>query len=182
MKRLSILLTSLAMAGVVSADETAPGARWWWLGSALDTANVRWSMEQYASHGIGALEITPLYGVKGNQSNNIDYLSPKWMEMLKYVQAEGKRLGIQIDMNNGTGWPFGGPATPIEEAACKVVVVDSIVNNVVLKNGYKLLLPQKEVMYSTLSFVMAYPKNVKGYKGDAIEITNSVDKDGVILW
>ena len=182
MKRLSILLTSLAMAGVVYADETAPGARWWWLGSALDTANVRWNMEQYASHGIGALEITPLYGVKGNQTNNIDYLSPKWMEMLKYVQAEGKRLGIQIDMNNGTGWPFGGPATPIEEAACKVVVVDSIVNNVVLKNGYKLLLPQKEVMYSTLSFVMAYPKNVKGYKGDAIEITNSVDKDGVILW
>ena len=69
------------------------------------------------------MDITPLYGVKGNQANNIDFLSPKWMEMLKYVQAQGKRLGIQVDMNNGTGWPFGGPTTPLEEAACKVVSI-----------------------------------------------------------
>ena len=108
-------------------DTTSPGARWWWLGSAVDKENLRWNMEQYASHGIGALEITPLYGVKGNETNNIEYLSPKWMEMLKYVEDEGKRLGIQIDMNNGTGWPFGGPTTPIEEAACKALVIDTIV-------------------------------------------------------
>ncbi len=108
-------------------DTTSPGARWWWLGSAVDKENLRWNMEQYASHGIGALEITPLYGVKGNETNNIEYLSPKWMEMLKYVEDEGRRLGIQVDMNNGTGWPFGGPTTPIEEAACKALVIDTIV-------------------------------------------------------
>ena len=51
-------------------DTTSPGARWWWLGSAVDKENLRWNMEQYASHGIGALEITPLYGVKGNETNN----------------------------------------------------------------------------------------------------------------
>ncbi len=182
MKKTTILLASLAMASAMYADDAAPGARWWWLGSALDTANVRWNMEQYASHGIGALEITPLYGVKGNEVNNIDYLSPKWMEMLKYVEAEGKRLGIQIDMNNGTGWPFGGPATPIEEAACKVVVVDSVVGHSVLKEGYRLVLPQKEEKYSKLDFVIAYPKAVKGYEGGAVEVTSFVGADGVLRW
>ena len=148
----------------------------------MDTANVRWNMEQYASHGIGAVEITPLYGVKGNQANNIDFLSPKWMEMLKYVQAQGKRLGIQVDMNNGTGWPFGGPTTPLEEAACKVVVVDSVVTSGVLKEGYKLLVPQKEQKYSKLDFVMAYPKAVKGYKGGAVDVTAFTSADGTLQW
>lgn len=170
------------MAGTAYADETAPGTRWWWLGSAVDTANIRWNMEQYASHGIGAVEITPLYGVKGNQANNIDFLSPKWMQMLKFTEAEGQRLGIQVDMNNGTGWPFGGPATPIDEAACKVVVVDSVVNNTQLKAGYKLVVPQKEVKYSKLDFVMAYPKAVKGYKGGAQDVTAFVTADGTLQW
>lgn len=182
MKKSFVLFASLAMASMAYADETAPGARWWWLGSALDTANVRWNMEQYASHGIGALEITPLYGVKGNEKNNIEYLSPKWMDMLKFVQSEGKRLGIQIDMNNGTGWPFGGPTTPIEEAACKVVVVDSVVGTAVLKGGYKLVLPQKEAKTSKLDFVMAYPKAVKGYKGGVVDVTSFVAADGTLQW
>lgn len=177
-----MIFAALAMAGASYADESAPGARWWWLGSALDTANVRWNMEQYASHGIGALEITPLYGVKGNSANNIDYLSPKWMEMLKFVETEGKRLNIQIDMNNGTGWPFGGPTTPLEEAASKVVVVDSVVNNKVLKAGYTLVVPPKEVKYSKLDFVMAYPKAVKGYKGGVVEVTSFVDEGGTLRW
>ena len=53
--------------------EAKPAARWWWLGSALNEADVKWNMEQYASHGLGALEITPLYGVQGNDKNNIPY-------------------------------------------------------------------------------------------------------------
>lgn len=170
------------MAGAAHADETAPGTRWWWLGSAVDTANIRWNMEQYASHGIGAVEITPLYGVKGNQANNINFLSPKWMEMLRYVEAQGKRLGVQVDMNNGTGWPFGNPATPLEEAACKVVVVDSVFNTNTLKQGGAIAAPAKEAKYSRLDFVMAYPKNVKGYKGGAVDVTSFVGNDGILRW
>ncbi|MBQ0074055.1 MAG: glycosyl hydrolase family 2 [Prevotella sp.] len=184
MKRITLtFLSALTLSLSINAGNTAkPGARWWWLGSALDTTNVRWNMEQYASHGIGALEITPLYGVQGNEKNNIDYLSPKWMNILKFVEKEGKRLGIQIDMNNGTGWPFGGPTTPLEEAACKVVIVDSIVNSDILRKGYTIIVPEKEKKYSSLSFIMAFPCNVKGYKGQAIEITPSVNTDGTIVW
>ena len=62
------------------------GARWWWLGSAVDKENLKWNLKQYAEHGIGAVEITPIYGVQGNDANNIPYLSDKWMEMLRYTQ------------------------------------------------------------------------------------------------
>lgn len=107
-----------------ASSPAKPGLRWWWLGSAVDEANLRWNLEQLASKGIGAVEITPIYGVQGNDANNIPFLSPEWMKMLRVCLEEGKRLGIQIDMNCGTGWPFGGPNVPLEEAACKLSVVD----------------------------------------------------------
>ena len=90
--------------------ESKPGSRWWWLGSAVDEKNLEWNIKQYASHGIGTLEITPLYGVQGNDQNNIPFLSERWMEIL-------------------TGWPFGGPEVKMEEAACKLVLVDTTVTH-----------------------------------------------------
>lgn len=90
-------------------NENKPYIRWWWLGSAVDKEGLTYNLEEFAAKGIGGVEITPLYGVQGNEENDIQYLSPKWMEMLSHCIAEGERLGVQIDMSNCTGWPFGGP-------------------------------------------------------------------------
>ncbi len=138
------------------APEAKAGARWWWLGSAVDKENLRWNMQQYADKGIGALEITPLYGVQGNDANNIPFLSNQWMEMLKFVEEEGQHDGIQIDMNCGTGWPFGGPLVPLEEAACKMVIVDTIVD-VKIADKISLPAPEKERQYAKLRLQRAYP-------------------------
>lgn len=108
--------------------EARPGLRWWWLGSAVDKPNLAWNMDQYARAGVGTVEITPIYGVQGNERNDIAYLSPKWMEMLRYTEDEGRRNNIEIDMATGTGWPFGGPWVPLSEAACKATFADTVVN------------------------------------------------------
>ena len=115
--------------------EAKAGTRWWWLGSAVDKNNLQWNLSEYARAGIGAVEITPLYGVQGNDKNNIDFLSPRWMQALKDVQDISKPLGIEVDMNCGTGWPFGGPQVSLEQAACKAIFKDSIVNG---KNIYRV--------------------------------------------
>ena len=86
--------------------EAKPGLRWWWPGSAVDKKNLQWMMKQYADAGVGAVEITPIYGVQGNAANAIDFLSPEWMAMLGTVESEGEKDGILVDMNTGTGWPF----------------------------------------------------------------------------
>ena len=142
--------------------EAKAGSRWWWLGSAVDEKNLSWNIQEYASHGIGALEITPLYGVQGNGQNNIPFLSDRWMEMLRYCMQEGRKQGVEIDMNCGTGWPFGGPQVPIEEAACKLVVVDTIVNERQLAD-LDISAPEKERPYSSLQLVMAFSENVPKY-------------------
>lgn len=104
--------------------EAKPFTRWWWLGSAVDSAGLAYNLTEYAKAGIGGVEITPIYGVKGNDANNIEYLSPKWMKMLGITEELGKKLGIEIDMATGTGWPFGGPNITENESAAKLEVVN----------------------------------------------------------
>ncbi len=140
--------------------EARPGVRWWWLGSAVDKKNLSWNLEQLSKVGIGAVEITPIYGVQGNDKNEIPYLSPKWMEMLRYTEAENKRLDIETDMATGTGWPFGGPWVPIHEAACKAVFVDTVVNARTDVNNIKFNVPAKERPYSIFKLAKAFP--IKG--------------------
>jgi hypothetical protein len=89
--------------------ETKPWTRWWWHGSALTREGITSEMEAYQKAGIGGLEITPIYGVYGEEEAFIPYLSPQWMDLLLHTLREADRLDLGIDMATGTGWPFGGP-------------------------------------------------------------------------
>jgi len=120
----ALTLTTGAQSWPTPTTEAKPGTRWWWLGSAVDKSNLQWNLHEYASHGIGAVEITPIYGVQGNDARNIPYLSDQWMEMLRYTQQQAAREGIEVDMATGTGWPFGGPWVPLKESACRAVFVE----------------------------------------------------------
>ena len=139
-----------------ASQEAKAGARWWWLGSAVDKKNIQWNMQEYAKAGIGSLEITPIYGVQGNKQNELSFLSTPWMEALKFSEQEGQKNGIAIDMSTGTGWPFGGPNVPLEEAACKAVFVDNTLTGRKFKN-IDLSAPAKEQKYARLHKVMAFP-------------------------
>lgn len=168
MTKKTILLVLLATAATsigaqplpTPTREARPGLRWWWLGSAVDKQNLTWNLDQYAKAGAGAVEITPIYGVQGNDMNDIPYLSPKWMDMLRYTEAENNRLDIETDMATGTGWPFGGPWVPLREAACKAVFVDTIVSARTDIKSIDFLVPQKERPYSTFRLAKSFA--VKG--------------------
>lgn len=75
------------------------------MGSAVDKDNLNYLIPEYGSAGIGGLEITPIYGVQGNDANDIPFLSKRWMEMLDHCNKVGAKAGVKIDMNTGTGWP-----------------------------------------------------------------------------
>jgi len=154
-----------------------PGTRWWWLGSAVDKTNLTYNLEEYARAGMGTVEITPIYGVQKNEANDIQFLSPKWMEMLQHTTAETKRLGMQTDMNTGTGWPFGGPEVTIEDAASKLLI-----NEYLLKGGEvfsTLIIPEEKNQQgkAKLNRVMAYDK-----KNKCLDLTSKVDTQGKLNW
>ena len=86
-----------------------PGGYWWWMGSAVNPADLTREMERYKAAGMGGVHIIPIYGAKGYEDQYIEFLSPKWMDMLRHVVKEAKRLDMFADMTTGTGWCFGGP-------------------------------------------------------------------------
>ncbi len=104
--------------------ETKPWTRWWWMGNAVNQKDLTTVMEQYQKAGLGGLEITPIYGVKGKEMSFINLLSPQWTTMLGHTLHEAKRLDLGIDLANASGWPFGGPWVS-QEDACKYIAYET---------------------------------------------------------
>jgi hypothetical protein len=104
--------------------ENKPWTRWWWPGSGVDQASLTEQLGKIAAAGFGGVEITPIYGAKGYENRYIDFLSPKWMEMLEHTGREAQRLGLGVDMATGTGWPFGGPWITPADSNTKLVLKD----------------------------------------------------------
>jgi hypothetical protein len=100
----------------ITAD-ARPWTRWWWLGSAVDSASLTSELTAYAHAGLGGVEITPIYGVHGAESRFRPYLSPSWMDALGQTLRESRRLGLVVDMATGNGWPFGGPWVGADDAS-----------------------------------------------------------------
>ncbi|MCU0870929.1 MAG: hypothetical protein MUE50_01150, partial [Pirellulaceae bacterium] len=93
-----------------------PWAYWWWLGSAVDPENLQRELQRYQDAGMGGVHVIPIYGAKGYEARYLEYLSPPWMEMLACAVTEGQRCGLGVDMTIGSGWCFGGPNVPPDQA------------------------------------------------------------------
>lgn len=183
-KKQLVLWSCLAVSGNLFAQqwpevrtEARPATRWWWMGSAVDKENLKWTLDEYARAGMGGVEITPIYGVQGNDKNDIPFLSPKWMDMLSFVQQEGRRVGIETDMNTGTGWPFGGPGVSVNDAATK-----AIFQSYNIEGGKAVRLniaveDKKQEKLARLSRVMAYRRDGKR----TLNLTSKVS-DNTLVW
>lgn len=128
-KYMRTLLLSLLVLGALGVkgqavwphvtQQSKPWTRWWWMGSAVNKVDLTRNMEAYSAAGLGGLELTPIYGVKGYEDQFLSYLSPAWVDMFRHTLAEGRRLHLGIDMSTGTGWPFGGGPLIDSVYACK---------------------------------------------------------------
>jgi hypothetical protein len=101
-----------------------PWTRWWWPGSAVEKTNLTAQLEAIAAAGIGGVEITPIYGPRGGEARYVDFLSAQWMEMLEHTAREAARLGLNVDMATGTGWPFGGPSVSASDGSSTLALLD----------------------------------------------------------
>ncbi|OON65631.1 glycoside hydrolase family 2 protein [Hymenobacter sp. CRA2] len=191
-------------------QQNKPWTRWWWQGSAVNPQDLSRLMTQYQQAGLGGMEITTIYGVKGAENQFIDFLSPKWVDMLTYTLTEASRLGLGIDMAQASGWPFGGPWVSPEDA-CKYVTYQTYA----VKGGEQLPGPvsyvQKPMMRAvgrpmdvkTMAQPVAKNKDLQLHafdqvrfekplplqalmaysdKGQALDLTSKVGADGKLSW
>jgi hypothetical protein len=105
-----------------------PMVRWWWFGAAVTKPEILNELQQMKQDGIGGAELAFVYpevlddpakGVK-----NLPFLSKEMLEAVTYAQAEGRKLGLRIDVTLCSGWPYGGPDTTLEEASTRLKVLE----------------------------------------------------------
>ncbi|MFN8241526.1 MAG: glycosyl hydrolase [Bacteroidales bacterium] len=97
--------------------ETKPWTRWWWPGSIATKDDMKKALTAYTNAGLGGLELTVLYGVRGQEDKFVNFLSPAWMDMFQYILQETASTGLGIDLANSSSWPFGGPWVTDNDAA-----------------------------------------------------------------
>lgn len=95
--------------------------RWWWFGSAVTKPEIERELKIMKEGGIGGVEIQPVYPMAlddpGKGFRNIPYLSDEYLDALRFTSMKARELGLRMDVTLGSGWPFGGPHTPVTEAA-----------------------------------------------------------------
>ncbi|MGV8827272.1 MAG: alpha-L-rhamnosidase [Breznakibacter sp.] len=146
-----------------------PASRWWWMGSAVDKDNLAFNISEYAAKGMGGLEITPIYGVQDNDHNDIPFLSDRWMEMYDHTVSEAAKYGMKIDMNTGTGWPFGGPHVTMSDAATKVLFEKFQLQGGEMLNADVVVSDPKQKTVATFSKLMAFSDG-----GERLDLTSKV--------
>src|SRR6188508_2334311 len=71
---------SSAAAWPAITQSARPWTRWWWPGSAVEPAHLHTQLEAFAAAGLGGVEITPIYGARGAEKRQVDFLSHRWIE------------------------------------------------------------------------------------------------------
>ncbi len=104
--------------------------RWWWFGPAVVKPELQREILAMKAAGIGGFEIQPVYPQALDNAStgfrNLPYLSDGFLNALSFVNKTARQNGMRVDLTLASGWPYGGPSVPIDQAAgrLRVVVVE----------------------------------------------------------
>jgi hypothetical protein len=109
-------------------NDAKPMMRWWWFGVAAEKPEILRELQQMKADNIGGVELAFVYPqVLDDPAKgliNDAFLSPAMLDNVRYAQSEARKLGLRVDVTLGSGWPYGGPATTLEEAATRLRVAE----------------------------------------------------------
>jgi hypothetical protein len=149
--------------------ECRPATYWWWMGSAVNEADLTQHLEAYQQAGIGGVHVIPIYGVRGLEDQYVPFLGERWMALLKHTAREAERLGMFVDMSTGTGWPFGGPNVRLTGASAGVILK----KHDVAVGGTLALSVDRAKLAALMAFSAA---------GDRVDLADRVGEDGKVEW
>ncbi|MGD0295393.1 MAG: glycosyl hydrolase [Terracidiphilus sp.] len=108
-------------------DDARPMMRWWWFGPAVTKPELQKELETMRSVGIGGVEIQPVYPLMLDDESkgikNLAYLSPEFLDAVRFANVTARSLGMRVDLTMGSGWPYGGPKTTLGLAAGRLRIV-----------------------------------------------------------
>jgi hypothetical protein len=107
-------------------DDARMMVRWWWYGPSVTKTELERELNSMKQGGIGGFEVQPTYALALDNPqtgfHNFPYLSAEFLDDLSFTAEKAHELGLRFDLTLGSGWPFGGPHTPITLASGRLRV------------------------------------------------------------
>jgi alpha-L-rhamnosidase len=105
-------------------DDSKIMMRWWWFGPAVTTEEIEREMRAMKAGGIGGFELAVVYPMTLDDParglKNERYLSPEFLEKVRFASKKAKEIGLRMDITIGSGWSFGGPYINQDLAAARL--------------------------------------------------------------
>jgi alpha-L-rhamnosidase len=134
--------------------DTKPMMRWWWFGTSVEKPEILRELQQMKADGIGGVELAFVYpqvlDAPAKGLINDPFLSPAMLGNVRYAQSEARKLGLRVDVTLGSGWPYGGPATTLEEAASRLRVVEIAIPPQKASISYPELVEGEKLLYAAI--------------------------------
>lgn len=106
-------------------DDARIMVRWWWFGPAVTKSQLEREMRLMKEGGIGGFEVQPTYPLAVDDERpglkNLKFLSPEFLEAIRFTAEKAKELGLRMDLTLGSGWPYGGRQFPAGEGAGRLL-------------------------------------------------------------
>ncbi len=168
----TVFVLAASLPGVASAGaldrgfreppaEARPWVYWFWLNGNITREGITADLEAMKRVGVGGVLIMEVD--QGAPVGPVDFMGDRWRELFRHVHAEGRRLGLEVNMNNDAGWNgSGGPWIQPEQSMQEVVWTET---DVAGPQRFEAVLPQPR---ATAGFyrdivVQAFPA-VGGYR------------------
>ena len=127
-----------------------PWVYWFWLNGNITREGITADLQAMKRVGIGGVLIMEVD--QGIPRGPVDFMSPQWRSLFKFVVSEAQRLGLQINMNDDAGWNgSGGPWIKPEQAMQKLVWSETEVDT---------------AAGETLNLDLKQPETIAGYYRD----------------
>ncbi len=108
---------SPTVAEVQRAFATPPGdsrilMRWWWFGPSVTREEIDAEIRHMKEGGIGGFELAVVYPMAlddpASGLRNERYLSPEFLDKVRFAAERARALGLRMDVTVGSGWSYGG--------------------------------------------------------------------------
>jgi len=102
------------------ADGAKPHCWWHWMDGNVTKEGITADLEAMKRAGLGGVHIFNIgYQIP---SGPLRYMTPEWLEAMRFAAQEGQRLGLEVGMHNCSGWSSsGGPWVTPDKGMQKVV-------------------------------------------------------------
>ena len=105
-------------------NSVKPQAWWHWMNGNITKAGITADLESMSRVGIAGADIINVANksIVNIPAGPVDYLSPEWLDLVRFSATEADRLGLKLGLANSAGWSgTGGPWVTPANSMKKVV-------------------------------------------------------------